>query len=281
MEGLDFATVFKEVAKIADLQNIVKTYKNKIDHRAFNAVTRASFEAVVEKKPVEEINARCMEIMKDYIVPRGKMTLPEYMSLLESVGNVFLKYVKEKSKHAGIDQSNKSNQISPSADYEQPKDNKKETEQDWFLLSTAPLKRVGLEEKIWGAYWLNHNCPFCRKRASTLRSLPIIMSTCFKDAKAQFSCESCGRPLIFPLEVFQKELIENLAKKDHRGEIYVDASDLSEKTPNDVFVPNWFEVFSSVNLKISSENRTKQKPKKISSENRTKQKPKKWWQLWK
>ncbi len=111
MGNLDFATVFKEIAKESDLQDIVKTYKNIIDQRAFTAVFKAAFEAVVEKKPAEEVNERCMEVIKDYIVPRGKMTLPEYASLLESLGNMFLKYVEKKSEHAEFDQSNKSNQM--------------------------------------------------------------------------------------------------------------------------------------------------------------------------
>ena len=115
MGNLDFAIVFKEVAKESDLQDIVKTYRNIIDQRAFTAVFKAAFEAVVEKKPAEEVNERCMEVIKDYIVPRGKMTLPEYASLLESLGNMFLKYVEKKSEHAEFDQSNKSNQMTQSS----------------------------------------------------------------------------------------------------------------------------------------------------------------------
>jgi len=126
MEDLDFVTVFKEVAKESDLQDIVNKYRNIIDQRAFTAVFKAAFEAVVEKKPVEEVNERCMEVIKDYIVPRGKMTLAEYTFLLESLGNIFLKYVENKIEHTEFDRSNKSTQVSPSTVHEQPKINKKE-----------------------------------------------------------------------------------------------------------------------------------------------------------
>ena len=97
MGDLDFAAIFEQAAKEAELQKIIKTYKDKIDFKAFSAVAKAAFEAIVEKKPAEEVNERCMEVIKDYVVPRGKMTLPEYLTLLESVGSVFLKYVQKKN----------------------------------------------------------------------------------------------------------------------------------------------------------------------------------------
>jgi len=99
MGDLDFAAIFEQVAKEAELQKIIEEYKDKIDFKAFSAVAKAAFEAMVEKKPVEEVNERCLETIKDYMVPRGKMTLPEYLTLLESLGSVFQKFVQKKSEH--------------------------------------------------------------------------------------------------------------------------------------------------------------------------------------
>ena len=111
MGEVDFATIFKQAAKEAELQKLIESYRDKIDIKAFSAVAKAAFEAIVEKKPVEEVNERCMKVIKNYIVPRGKMTLPEYCILLESIGNVFLKYVQKKNKVIGVNKLNDSDFI--------------------------------------------------------------------------------------------------------------------------------------------------------------------------
>ncbi len=107
MTSLDFGALFEQAAKEKELQKLINTYRNKLDFKAFSAVAKAAFEVIVEKKPVEEANERCMSVIKDYIVPRGKMTLPEYMTLLQSIGSIFLKYVQEKNDKSPVTETAK------------------------------------------------------------------------------------------------------------------------------------------------------------------------------
>ena len=98
MTSLDFRALFEQAAKEKELQKLMNSYRNKLDFKAFSAVAKAAFEVIVEKKPAEEANERCMSVIKDYIVPNGKMTLPEYMTLLQSLGSIFLRYEQKKNE---------------------------------------------------------------------------------------------------------------------------------------------------------------------------------------
>jgi hypothetical protein len=141
--------------------------------------------------------------------------------------------------------------------------------------------KIDLDERIGMAWCITHDCLLCVNRGSEYRLLPWIINSCAISGEAVFPCDSYGKSLIFPSEVFREGLIESLLDTDGSGRkdwFNSSNSKLREKTPNEVFVPNWLEKFYSANGGFAGK---KHKILYKSSESRKGQKNKKWWQFWK
>ena len=122
---------------------------------------------------------------------------------------------------------------------------------EWFLSESFKSdKRVDPDGPIGNSYYITHDCPFCGDKASAYRALPWIMSSCASSGSAVFPCDNCGESLTFPSDVFSGGLIESLLTPDGSGvKSWSNSSnnELGKRTPNEVFVPNWIEIFFSTN----------------------------------
>jgi len=119
MVNIDHGRLFEEALRDEEFEENIRIYKTKIDYKAFHMIAMSVFEAVVEGKPAEEVGAKFTKDIVPYIAPTGKMTIPEFQDLLQSLGKVFLRYLQKKREYIKLAESNKSTKMSPSIDSEQ------------------------------------------------------------------------------------------------------------------------------------------------------------------
>lgn len=118
---------------------------------------------------------------------------------------------------------------------------------DWFFTQSYNSDSKIENDQRLGIACLTHDCPFCGKRGSEARALAWIVDSCIKSGNAEFPCDSCGEYITFPSEVFKEGLFESLMKKDAGGAEYWAASELNDKTPNDIFVEDWPQALFTAN----------------------------------
>ena len=86
---------FEELSNEPEFQYIVVTYRNKIDIDAFSTIANVIFEAVTENKSASKELNKSKEVIKEFIVSKGKMTAFEYGSLVKSLEKIFKIYLKK------------------------------------------------------------------------------------------------------------------------------------------------------------------------------------------
>jgi hypothetical protein len=118
---------------------------------------------------------------------------------------------------------------------------------EWFFTGFYGSDSKIENDQRLGIARLTHDCPFCGKCGSEKRSLAWIVDSCIKNAGAAFPCDSCGEYITFPSGVFKKGLFESLMKKDAGGAEYWSDSELTDRTPNDIFVEDWLQVLQTAN----------------------------------
>jgi len=98
MENAEVAILFEKAVKEGKFDSIVRKYKDKIDAKAVSILSNAMCDLWIEKQSAEKVNEKLADQMKEYILPRGKLTIPEYMDLIQSVGNIFKTYTNYKKQ---------------------------------------------------------------------------------------------------------------------------------------------------------------------------------------
>lgn len=111
-----------------------------------------------------------------------------------------------------------------------------------YLCNTSGERFQGAPtDPIGRFYAIAHDCPFCGQKASTGRSLVWIASECKKKGEAIFPCQSCGRLLNAPSEIFIEESLEMLKEGDW---MFVDMGKMSQQV---LLVQNWGQVLFAAN----------------------------------
>jgi len=107
----------------------------------------------------------------------------------------------------------------------------------------------GTRDDIIGEYKdIHHDCPHCGDVASECRSLGYLIKECIKEGKCVYPCNSCGKPFIVPMEIWNKEGIEELRQTEI---IPFDEIKLGK-----LFVENWERVLLEANSKTKAPNIT-------------------------
>lgn len=86
---------FEELSNEPEFQKIVVNYRNKIDIEAFSTIANVIFEAVTGNKSASKELKKSKEVIKEFLVPKGKMTAFEYGSLVTSLEKIFKIYLKK------------------------------------------------------------------------------------------------------------------------------------------------------------------------------------------
>ena len=123
MENAELAVLFEKAVKEGNYDKIVHKYKDKIDAKAVSILSKAMYGLMIEQRKAESVNEELAEQMKEYIVPRGKLTIPEYLDLIKSMGNIFKIYTNYKSEAIAknTEKAIKKNGNSPPAEQEKTK----------------------------------------------------------------------------------------------------------------------------------------------------------------
>ena len=120
MENAELAVLFEKAVKEGNYDKIVRKYKDKIDAKAVSILSKAMYGLMIEQRKAEAVNEELAEQMKEYIVPRGKLEIPEYLDLIQSMGNIFKIYTGYKNEAIAnnTEMANEKNGNSPPADPE-------------------------------------------------------------------------------------------------------------------------------------------------------------------
>ncbi len=120
MENAELAVLFEKAVKEGNYDKIVRNYKDKIDAKAVSILSKAMYGLMIEQRKAEAVNEELAEQMKEYIVPRGKLEIPEYLDLIKSMGNIFKIYTDYKSEAIAkkTEKTIEKKEISPAAEPE-------------------------------------------------------------------------------------------------------------------------------------------------------------------